>query len=234
MSLILAVVLVVPFSGVASARQGNDDNTVAVSTETENESEDTSSSEAEDANDDKMSAKDRVEKLRTEAKTEIESKRKNRETLSADKRMKVCENRKKAIENKLNAFNNAADKHLTKLDSIYVKIVAFQEEKQVVVSNIDALKAEADAQKLAATEAVTALKTVAADVDCSDPETAVTLGAVRDAAKATREALHDYRMALKNIVVAIAQAQSDDAETAEDATPEEDTAATKPATEGAN
>lgn len=212
-SMLFAAALMLVLSGVVSAQRGSDDrNNIAVSSETED-----TEPEQEDDNltDSKEAVRNKVQQLRAEAKSEIEAKRKNRETLSADKRMKVCENRKKAIDNKLSAYNNAADKHLTKLDAIYVKILAFQEEKQVVVSNIDELTTDADAKKLAATESVAALKTVAVDVDCSDPETTITLGTVRDAAQATRKALHEYRMSLKNIVVAIAQSQSDNEETDE-------------------
>lgn len=207
LSLLFAVVLVVPFSGVASARQGSDDqNNVAVSSDSQQ-----SEPEQRDDNlsDDKASVRLKIEKLRAEAKTEIEVKRKNGETLSADKRMKVCENRKTAINNKLSAFNTAADKHFTKLNSINDKIVAFQEKKQVVLANQAELEADITAKKQAASEAIAALKAIAVDVDCSDPETAVTLGAVRDAAHNARAALHEYRVELKNLVVAIGQTQSD-------------------------
>ena len=64
-------------------------------------------------------------------------------------------------------------------------------------------------KKQAAADAIATLKEVAVDVDCSDPDTAVTLGAVRDAAQTARKALHEYRMSLKNIVVATAQADKD-------------------------
>lgn len=217
-SILFAAALMLVLSGVVSAQRGNDDrNNVAVSSEAE-------STEPEQEDDkiveDKEAVQKKVQQLRAEAKSEIEEKRKTRETLSADKRMKVCENRKKAIDNKLSAFNSGADKHLAKMNSIYDKILAFQEQKQIVVVNIDELTADADAKKLAATEAVGALKTVAVNVDCSDPETTVTLGTVRDAAQTARKALHDYRMSLKNIVVAIAQSQTAEPETAEDSSQE--------------
>jgi len=215
--MLFVAALMLVLSGVVSAQRGNDDqNNVAVSSETEN----TEPEQADTLTEDKEAVQKKVQQLRADAKSEIEEKRKNRETLSADKRMKVCENRKKAIDNKLSAFNAGADKHLTKMNSIYDKILAFQEQKQIVVVSIDELTADADAKKLAASEAVGALKTVAVNVDCSDPETTVTLGTVRDAAHTARKALHDYRMSLKNIVVAIAQSQSAEPETTEDSSEE--------------
>lgn len=204
MALLFAVALTLMTSGVVGAQQGNSNrNNVTVTAEPEDTETDRTA--------DKQAVKLRVQELRAEAKAEVQAKRLTRETLSADKRIKVCENRKSAINNKLSAFTAAADKHFTKFDSIYVKVLAFQEDRGVTVANIADLTADADDKQQAAADAIEALKALAVDVGCNDPETVVTLGAVRDAAQTARKALHEYRMSLKNIVVAIAQADKSEA-----------------------
>lgn len=150
----------------------------------------------------------KVQALQAEAKAKVEEKRKSGETLSAENRTKVCENRKTAINNKLESFTTAAEKHLTRLNAVNGKIVAFQERKQIVLANNDALTLDTNAKKQAATDATAALSQLTAEVDCSDPEAATTLRAARDAAHSARKALQEYRVALKNLVVAITEAQA--------------------------
>jgi hypothetical protein len=206
-TLLVALALVLLTSGIVGAQPAsNNRNGVAIMAETEDTEEVENEQESGVKKVDRQEVRDKVSQLRTEARTEIDEKRKTRETLSADQRIKVCENRKTAINNKLVAYTNAADKYLTKFDSVYVKILAFQKDKNVTVTNIDELTADADTKQKDAAEAIAALKEVAVELDCSDPDTAVTLGTVRDAAQTARKALHEYRISLKNIVVAIAQA----------------------------
>ena len=201
------LVLFVAATQPANARRGEDDavaQTVAeqeTETETESESpEDTERSET---------VESRVNEARENAKKDLEDRLEGREEMQAEKRQLVCENRQKAIQNKLAAFNDAADKHLSKFNSVYDKIQAYQKAENIQPAGYDALVTAANAKKQSATDAFAALKEVAAGVDCASPETVVKLSAVRDAAKETRTALHEYRMALKDLVVAIAQSRGD-------------------------
>lgn len=203
------LVLLVAAAQPANARRGEDDVVAQTVTEQETETEAESESESESAEDTERSetVKSRVNEARENAKKDLEDRLEGREEMRAEKRQLVCENRQKAIQNKLAAFNDAADKHLSKFNSVYDKIQAYQEDENIQPAGYDALVTAANAKKQAATDAVTALKEVAADVDCASPETVVKLGAVRDAAKETRTALHEYRMALKDLVVAMAQSK---------------------------
>lgn len=149
----------------------------------------------------------RVAELKAAAKQDVEKARESHKSLTEEKRKLVCENRQKAIENKLTAFNQAADKHLAKLDGVFMKLQDYQVQNNLPASNYTALVATATEKQTAATEAVAALKLVAADIDCSNPETVVKLSEVKTAANDTRKALHEYRMALKKIVVVLAQAK---------------------------
>ena len=218
----------------ASARQGEDDTTVA---QESTEQEDTAGPEAQsglaDDSNRREGVKLRVNQLREDAKKDLEKKRDGRKEMAEEKRKLVCENKQKAIENKLAAFNQAADKHLAKLDDVYKRIQAYKAAENLQPANYDDLIVAATAKQEAATAAVAALKEVAVGVDCSDPETVVKLSAVREAAKATRTALHEYRKALKDIVVALAQSK-DDAENGDETTSDSGTDSTSDTTEGTN
>lgn len=218
----------------ASARQGEDDTTVA---QESTEQEDTAGPEAQsglaDDSNRREGVKLRVNQLREDAKKDLEKKRDGRKEMAEEKRKLVCENKQKAIENKLAAFNQAADKHLAKLDDVYTRIQAYKAAENLQPANYDDLVAAATAKQEAATAAVAALKEVAVGVDCSDPETVVKLSAVREAAKATRTALHDYRKALKDIVVALAQSK-DGAENGDDTTSGSGSDTTSDSTGGTN
>lgn len=156
--------------------------------------------------DKRAAVQDRVSKLRADAKAKAAEMREGKQEKTAEKLQKVCENREKAVNNKLKAFNNAADKHLTRLNGVFDKLQSFQAEQQRDVANYDELVATANEKKQAATDAVTALKELAVDIDCTSTDPASSLGAVKTAAKDAREALKEYRKSLKDIVVALAQA----------------------------
>lgn len=201
------LVLLVAAAQPANARRGEDDAVAQTVAEQETETE----TESESAEDTERSetVESRVSEARENAKKDLEDRLEGREEMQAEKRQLVCENRQKAIQNKLAAFNDAADKHLSKFNSVYDKIQAYQKAENIQPAGYDALVTAANAKKQSATDAFAALKEVAAGVDCASPETVVKLSAVRDAAKETRTALHEYRMALKDLVVAIAQSRGD-------------------------
>lgn len=150
-----------------------------------------------------------VTDLQSTAQKEVAEKRevKDKGSQSDQKRKSLCENRQNAINNKLSAFTQAADKHLAKLQGALESVQAYQKTHMLPLANYDELVAAAQEKGAAADTAVKTLKAVAQNVDCTQPDTAVKLSTVRDAAKKARQALHDYRMAIKEIIVALAQAE---------------------------
>ncbi|MGB4966616.1 MAG: hypothetical protein WBO35_00240 [Candidatus Saccharimonadales bacterium] len=157
--------------------------------------------------------KNNVATTRAAAKEEIEKQRAERKDLkTAQKRTQVCDNRKKAIQNKIAAFTQAADKHLAKLSDIDARLQSYQLSNNIRAADYATVQTTAAEKKTAATLAVTTLKSLALDVDCSNPETVVALRAVKDAAIDSRRALHDYRMALKAMVAELRSVEKPAAE----------------------
>lgn len=127
----------------------------------------------------------------------------NQSVSRQEKRKLLCQNRQKAINNKVTAFSTAADKHLTRLNSLLDKVVAIKEEPALNVPNYDSLLADARAKKTNAVVSVDSLKAVATMVNCDDPTTLVKLKDVRVAAAKTREALQTYRESIKALLNAV-------------------------------
>lgn len=209
-SKILISLLVVALFSVAvmavspvSAQNGTDEPAPTSTTD-----EDSTSSETEVQK--RGAARERLEQIRSHAKSELVEKRTGKVEKTLEKRQKLCENREKAVNNKVRAFGNAASKHLERLDGVFVKLQAYQTEKNLKVDNYQALVDAATAKQTAATSAVAALKSVAVNIDCTSTDPASSLSVVKTAAKEARTALKDYRKALKEIVVAFAQANKTD------------------------
>lgn len=215
-SMAVSVAMVVAMTTIgaqqASARQGSDDTTRTTAPATTTTTTPTSTVKTDDTKPavstvNKTEVERHVQDMHAVAQQEIEKRKQTKasEPLSDTKRKTVCENKQQSINNKLATFTQAADKHLGRLDEAYTKVQSYQAKNNVVLANYDELVATANEKKQTAIDAIAALKTVAVQVDCNQPDAVVKLGTVRDAAKATRSALHDYRMAIKAIVVALAQ-----------------------------
>ncbi len=191
-----------------SARDGADDTVTQMTTTPQTETE-----KPDDSVTNKTELERHVSDLKIAGQREVERERqkKNRETMKEEKRKLVCENKQNAINHKLAAFTQAADRHLARLDDTFAKVQVYQTANNLPVANYDELVAAATDKKQAAVDAVAVLKVVAVGVDCADPTTVLKLSTVREAAKAAKQALHEYRMAIKEIVVALVQAKDDSA-----------------------
>lgn len=163
----------------------------STSTETENETE----------------VHQRAAMFRQDGEHKLELRREAKDhTKSKEQRAKTCENIQKAVNNKLSAFDNHADKYLTRLNTLFTKIQAYQTEHKLAVSNYDTLVATATQKQTDATVAVDALKSLGTTLDCTSSDPASMLSSVKTGAADARDSLKDYRKALKDIVVALAQA----------------------------
>jgi hypothetical protein len=156
---------------------------------------------------DKAKVQERVLELKTKAKSNLAERRAGKEALTAERRQKVCEQRKVSINNKVTAFSKSADNILTRFDAVYTRVKDFKTEKKADVANYDELIAAADAKQAAATEAVAALKETSTEFDCTTTDPAQTLATIKAATVDARTALKEYRTSIKNIVVALAQVQ---------------------------
>jgi len=142
--------------------------------------------------------------VRIQAAKLLQTERENhKQALTADKKQKVCENRKDEIEKRGSNYAAAAQRHLDVFNNIFTKLQTFHDTKHLNVTNYDALVADATAKQTAATNAVQALKNADVPIDCTATDPASSVATLKVAVQNARQALKDYRSSLKNLVVAL-------------------------------
>jgi hypothetical protein len=202
--LVLAASPVLAQSG-RDGTSGSDDS----STTSEQESSDTAddSGTTETKNETETEVHHKADLFRKDGEHRLTLRREAKDhTKSKEQRAKTCVQIQKAVNNKLGAFNNHADKYLTRLNTLFTKVQAYQTEHNVSVANYDELVATATQKQSDATVAVEALKSLGTTIDCTSSDPASMLASVKSGATDSRDALKAYRTALKDIFVALVQA----------------------------
>ena len=141
--------------------------------------------------------------LRDQAKQMLAEKRQNIKEHTADQKKKACEAHSAEINKRSKNYATAAQRHLDVFNSIFSKVKAFHDSKQLNVTNYDALVAAATAKQTAAQAAVDTLKGLDVSIDCTATDPASTVATLKTAVKNARTSLQDYRQSIKDLVVAL-------------------------------
>lgn len=218
--LVLAVAPVMAESG--SDGSGSGDNTSSSSDQQQTEDGDNSTTsnesenETENETENEVEVHHRVDLFRQEGEDSVKARREAEDhTKSKEERAKTCDQIQNAVNHKLSAFNNHADKYLSRLDDLFGKVKAYQADHNLTVASYDALVAAAAQKQTNATFAVDAFKSLGTTLDCSSDDPAGMLAAAKSGASEVRDALKSYRSALKDLVVALIQASDTTATTEE-------------------
>lgn len=133
------------------------------------------------------------------------------ETKSADKltevKLKVCQKKEANIQKRNSQLTKLVNNMITKFDSIATRVKTYYTSKAVpagkTVANYDALVAEIATKKATVQTALDKATTDASAFSCTsdDPKGQLTL--YRTDMQAVKQALKDYRTAIKNLIVAI-------------------------------
>lgn len=156
---------------------------------------------------------------REEAKTRVEAKKAEITAKLDEKRKEVCERRQE----KINAITDRsvvqAKKHLGVFQKIEERVKAFYDKKGLNAEGYEAAAADADAKEAAAVAAIAS--TEAVELDCSAEGDQRQIGTyMKNLVRSQHAALKDYRTAIKNLIVVVAQAQKQ-AEAADEKTTEQ-------------
>lgn len=141
--------------------------------------------------------------LRERAEKLVAAERAAKASKPVEQRQKSCETRKASLLKKSTKYSENAAKHLEKFTAIYSKVQAFQATKQLAVPNYDSLKSAADAKKGTVESAVKALADAGAAIDCTAQDPAAGVATLKAAVSNARSALHEYRLAIKDVAVAL-------------------------------
>lgn len=141
--------------------------------------------------------------LHSKAQELLQQKRANSKPKSQEARQKACTIHEDEINKRVDNYAKAAQRHLDVFDKLFTKVQDFYKAKSLNVANYDSLVATATAKQTAAQGAVDTLKALDVDIDCTQPDPAMSVATVKTAVATTRTALQDYRKSIKDVVVAL-------------------------------
>lgn len=122
-------------------------------------------------------------------------------------KLKVCQKKEAAIKKRDDQLNKMAETMLTKFADIATRVETYYTSKVVpsgkTVSNYDALVAEIGTKKTAVQTALTKANTDATAFSCTSDNPKGQLTQFRTDMQMVKQALKDYRTAIKNLIVAI-------------------------------
>jgi hypothetical protein len=205
----LLLVCGVSLSGSAFAEHGADDSSGSTtSTETENHTSTTTSSSTsstENETETENHAHDLMEQFKQQGQAKVQAEIKDKaSTRTAQQRQQSCEARKTALTKRMANAVTAAQRHKDTFDSIYTKVKAFHDSKNLNVANYDNLVAAVDSAQADATAKIGALKSLDVTVDCTQVNSVTTnVSAFREAVSSSRDSLKAYRKALVALVTAL-------------------------------
>lgn len=144
--------------------------------------------------------KERLKKLKAEQN--------KRQAKLEGTKLKACQNRENAINNILSKLATKSEKHIGAINAASVRIQTFYADKRLNVSNYNELLTAVTAKKTAAETAVADVKAASVSFKCdgSDPKGAGQ--AFKDYLRNQNAALKEYKLAVKNLLVAVKTAAS--------------------------
>lgn len=134
--------------------------------------------------------------LRSKMKTEHAQ----NEAQAIANRQKHCQQLQNLVNRQEADFTRNAQNHLSVYNSVYSKVQAYATNKKVTSTEYQSLVTAANTQQANATQAVSALKSVAVNIDCTQQDPASSLATVKTAVDSTRTALQAYQQAIKAVI----------------------------------
>lgn len=129
------------------------------------------------------------------------------ETKLADAKLKVCENRQKAITHIMARLADRGQKQLDLFSTIADRTESFYMSKGNTVANYDTLVADMFAQKSAAQSTVSTINSSSTTFDCNGVDPKGMVSSFRDSLKDEIAALKAYKTSVKNLIVGVKSAQ---------------------------
>lgn len=151
--------------------------------------------------------------LQTRANLLLSDKRQNGQEHSQTQRQQTCQTKQAQINGKITRLSTHAQQYLDNFNKIFSAVQAYQASQQLSVANYDSLVAAATAKQTAATTAVSNLKNVSVNIDCSATDPANSIATIETAAGDAKTALQAYRSSLRSLIEALLAAQKSAATT---------------------
>lgn len=140
---------------------------------------------------------------RQKAQSKVQLLRSERNVRTTDEqRQKVCENRKNGLQTKFTSIATNAERYQSKIDEIYAKAQAYQAAYNLPTADTTSSTVlTIEKTKAAATISVAALRTATpTSIDCKNTNVATDVTEFKDLAAQTRNDLKTYKMAVKDLL----------------------------------
>lgn len=142
-----------------------------------------------------------VEERKTAIKTRLETMKTERQEKLDTRRLAACEKRQEKINNIFTKATEQNKKHLAVFQKIEEKVKQFYVDKNLSAEGYDAAVTLADEREAAAVAAIET--SVESTFDCTTADGAKPGGAIKEAAKTRREAIKEYRTAVKDLILVV-------------------------------
>lgn len=123
------------------------------------------------------------------------------------RRLKLCEVKEKVIKNRTESLTRLVLNMEDKFASISARVQKYYTEKLVpegkTVSNYDALVSDIDAKKAALDSALSNAQSDSSNFACDSDNPKGKLKDFREDMQEVKSALHEYRLSIKNLIVAV-------------------------------
>lgn len=123
-------------------------------------------------------------------------------------RQKNCQAAEHGLEKKLANLQTNSQNMLDRINTVLAKVLAYQQAQNLNPSGLSDLLSAANADQATTTMAVASLQALPVNLDCSSSAVPTTVASFKAAGQDARTALQTYRQAVKNIIVALANASS--------------------------
>lgn len=222
----LTLLIVIGSPSVANARQGNENARSNVTTTEVAATDDMATTTETDSTTEESTEKRNAMRAeaRTKAQAEVKALREERKVATtAERREKICESRKKALETKMTSISTNALRYQTRIDAILARLPAS------VATSVEAEYAAALAaqEQSAASVADLTFAEQGTTIDCTNTNVSTEIVAYKTVAATARDDLKTYKMAVKDVLKALKSVTTETTET-EPTTDTDTEPATKP------
>lgn len=153
-------------------------------------------------------ATDKAAQYKQAAEQKVTDAKANAQTRLTDAKLKACQNRQTAITNIMSRLSDRGQKQLDLFSSIADKTEAFYVEKGNTIATYDALVADLTTKKATAESTVTTVTSKSTTFNCDGTDPKGMVSSFKDSLKAEINALNEYKVAVKNLIVGVKSAQS--------------------------
>jgi hypothetical protein len=128
---------------------------------------------------------------------------------SKDAKLKACQHREKAINNKMERIAARGQKQLDVFSTIATRTETFYTDKGKTLNNYDALVTDVNAKQAAAQAEVDTVKATSVSFKCDGTDPKGAASSFKAALKAEIDALKAYKTSVKNLIVGVKSVQGD-------------------------